>query len=69
MAKYELVEKTEINGEVWYTIRRNGDYVSNSATRELKEAEQMLNEFENGKPSEPIFKTLKTIEVDEDETN
>jgi hypothetical protein len=66
MAKYELVEKTEINGEVWYTIRRNGDYVSNSATRELKEAEQMLNEFENGKPSEPIFKTLKTIEVNED---
>jgi len=29
----------------------------------------MLNEFENGKPSEPIIKTLKTIEVDEDETN
>jgi hypothetical protein len=51
---------------VFTQFRRNGDYVSNSATRELKEAEQMFNEFENGKPSEPIIKTLKTIEVNED---
>jgi hypothetical protein len=69
MTKYELVEKTEINGEVWYLIRKDGYYVSDSVTRKLEQAEQMLSELEQGKPSEPIFKTLKTIELDEDETN
>jgi hypothetical protein len=65
MTKYELVEKTEINGEVWYLIRKDGYYVSDSVTRKLEQAEQMLSELEQGKPSEPIFKTLKTIELDE----
>ena len=65
MAKYELVEKTEINGEVWYLIRKDGYYVSDSVTRKLEEAETMLSKLEQGKPSEPIFKTLKTIELDE----
>jgi|TARA_R110000868_G_scaffold215159_1_gene465258 hypothetical protein len=66
MAKYELVEKTEINGEVWYLIRKDGYYVSDSVTRKLEQAETMLSRLEQGTPSEPIFKTLKTIEVDED---
>lgn len=65
MTKYELVEKTEINGEVWYLIRKDGYYVSDSVTRKLEEAETMLSKLEQGKPSEPIFKTLKTIELDE----
>ena len=65
MAKYELLEKTEVNGDVWYLIRKDGFYVSDSVTKKLEDAEQMLMELEKGKPSEPIFKTLKTIEVDE----
>jgi hypothetical protein len=69
MAKYELVEKTEINGEVWYLIKKDGYYVSDSVTQKLEKAETMFSELEQGKPSEPIFKTLKIIEVDEDETN
>lgn len=65
MAKYELVEKTEINGEVWYLIRKDGYYVSDSVTRKLEQAQTMFSELEQGKSSEPIFKTLKTIELDE----
>ena len=37
MAKYELMEKTENNGEVWYFIRKeNGFSVDNSWTKKLK---------------------------------
>jgi hypothetical protein len=48
-----------------YFIRKNGDSVSGSFTTKLNEAEEMLKEFEKGKPSEPIYETLKTIEVEE----
>jgi hypothetical protein len=69
MAKYELVEKTEPNGQIWYHIKKDGDHVDGSYTRELKEAEKNLEELVNGKPTEPIIKILKTIEVDENKTN
>jgi len=70
MAKYELVEKTEINGDVWYYIRKDeGFSINDSWTRKLEEAQKMLEEFEKGKPSEPIIKILKTIEIDENKTN
>ena len=70
MAKYELVEKTEINGDVWYYIRKDeGFSITDSWTRKLEEAQKMLEEFEKGKPSEPIIKILKTIEIDENKTN
>jgi hypothetical protein len=66
MAKYELMEKTEPNGAVWYHIRKNDNHVDGSYTRELEEAEKNLEELLNGKPTEPIIKILKTIEVNED---
>jgi len=70
MAKYELVEKTEINGDVWYYIRKDeGFSINDSWTRKLEEAQKMLEEFEKGKPSEPIIKILKTIEIEENKTN
>jgi hypothetical protein len=69
MAKYELVEKTEVNGEVWYYIKKDGKYVNNSYSRQIEDVEKMIKELINGKPSEPIIKILKTIEVDENETN
>lgn len=63
MAKYELIKKTENNGEVWYSIRKDGYHVSNSTTLDLKTAELLLEEFEKGKPAEPIIEILKTIEA------
>jgi hypothetical protein len=69
MAKYELMERTEVNGQVWYHIRKNDDHVEGTFTRELEEAEKNLEELLKGKPTEPIIKILKTIEVDENKTN
>lgn len=66
MAKYELMEKTEVNGEVWYYIRKqDGFSVDNSWTMRLEKAEEMFRELKEGKSSEPIIKVLKTIEVNE----
>jgi hypothetical protein len=66
MAKYELMEKTENNGEVWYYIRKDDGFsVNNSWTKILEDAEKMLEEIQKGKPIEPITKILKTIEVNE----
>ena len=66
MTKYELMEKTEVNGEVWYYIRKDDGFsVNNSWTTKLEDAEKMFHELEQGKSSEPIIKILKTIEVDE----
>jgi hypothetical protein len=65
MAKYEIVERTEVNGQVWYHIRKDDDHIEGSFTRELEEVEKNLEELINGKPTEPIIKILKTIEVDE----
>jgi hypothetical protein len=65
MAKYELNEKTEINGEIWYFIRKDGHYVDNSYTRHIEEATQMLEEIIKGKSSDPIIKVIKTIEIND----
>lgn len=66
MAKYELMERTENNGELWYFIRKNDGFsVSNSWTKNLEDAEKMFQELEQGKDSEPITKILKTIEVND----
>ena len=66
MAKYELMEKTEVNGEVWYFIRKDDGFsVNNSWTTKLEDAEKMFEEIQKGKPTEPIIKTLKTIEVND----
>jgi hypothetical protein len=66
MAKYELMEKTEVNGEVWYYIRKeDGFSVSNSWTTKLEDAEKMLEQIQKGKPAEPIVKIIKIIDVNE----
>ena len=62
---YELLERTELQGDVWYYIHKNGSYVDQSTTRNLAEAEEMLEKFFSGKPSEPFIIVLKTIEVNE----
>ena len=65
MTKYELMKVTNPDETIVYFIRKNGDSVSGSFTTKLNEAEEMLKEFEKGKPSEPIIETIKTIEVKE----
>lgn len=66
MAKYELMQKTENNGDVWYYIRKNNGFsIENSWTKKLEEAEKMFEEIKKGKPAEPIVKTLKTIELND----
>jgi DNA-directed RNA polymerase specialized sigma subunit len=66
MAKYELMERTENNGELWYFIRKDDGFsVSNSWTKNLEDAEKMFKELEQGKSSEPTTIILKTIEIDE----
>jgi hypothetical protein len=66
MAKFELVKRTEINGEVWYNIRKNGLHVQDSTTRDFEMACEMLESFKKGKQSEPIFEIIKSIEIDEE---
>jgi hypothetical protein len=66
MAKFELVKTTELNGEVWYNITKDGYHVNQSFTRDLTFAEKMLDGLVNGKPSEPIVEILKSIEYGED---
>lgn len=66
MAKYELMQKTENNGNVWYYIRKDeGLSVENSWTKKLEDAEKMFQEIQEGKPTEPIIKTLKFIEIND----
>jgi len=66
MKKYQLMEKTENNGEVWYyIIKEDGLSVTNSWTMRLEKAEKMFEEIQKGKPAEPIIKILKTIEVND----
>lgn len=69
MKKYELVQETELNGQVWYKIFQDGSYVYGTLTKNLEEATSNLEAFANGKPSTPITKVIKTIEVDENETD
>ena len=65
MAKYELMEKRENNGDVWYYIRKDeGLSVENSWTKKLEDAEKMFEQIQKGKPVEPIIQILKTIEVE-----
>jgi hypothetical protein len=63
MAKYELVKKTEVDGDVWYHITKDGYHVDETYTQYLDEANELFDKFSKGKPSEPIIEILKTIEI------
>jgi hypothetical protein len=69
MTKYELIKKTDTNGDVGYYLIKDGKYVDKSFSFKIEEVEKMLEDFINGKPTDPIIETLKTIEVDENKTN
>ena len=63
--KFELVEETEVDGQVWYKIHKDGQYVLGTLTKRLDEANRMFGEFSNGRQTVPILKVIKTIEVNE----
>lgn len=63
--KFELLEETEVNGQVWYKIFQDGNYIYGTLTRSLEEATNNLEAFANGKQATPILKVIKTIEVNE----
>ena len=63
--KFELLEETEVNGQVWYKILQDGNYIYGTLTRHLEEAENNLEAFANGKQLTPSIKVIKTIEVNE----
>jgi hypothetical protein len=65
MARYELIKKTDTNGDIGYYIVKDDQYVDKSFTFSLEEAEKMLDEFINGKSANPIIEILKTIEVND----
>jgi hypothetical protein len=65
MAKYELVKKTQLDGEVWYHITKDGDHVNETYTRFLDEANELFDKITNGKTIEPIIEIIKTIQIDE----
>lgn len=63
--KFELVEETELNGQVWYKIYQDGSYIYGTLTRHLEEAMNNLEALANGKQGAPIIKVIKTIEVND----
>ena len=70
MTKYELLEETQPNGQVWYKIMQDDThYIYGSLTRHLEEAQNMLEAIENGHKNGFITKVIKTIEVNENKTD
>jgi hypothetical protein len=65
MAKYELIKTTDVNGEIWYNIKKDGYHVNQSFTKDIDIALEMLEGFEKGKQSEPIIEVIKTLEIDD----
>jgi hypothetical protein len=69
MAKYELEERTELNGQVWYHIKKDDIHVDDTYTQDFNQALEFFDSFKNGKQNKPIIKILKTIDINEDKTN
>lgn len=65
MAKFELVKKTYVNGDIWYHITKDGFHVNETYTKNFDVANDYFEKFTNGQPSETIIETLKTKEIDE----
>lgn len=62
--KLEIVKETRINGDIVYSIERDGQYVSNSASATLKEAEIMFDRIaEIGNTNGTIKEIIKTTEI------
>jgi hypothetical protein len=62
--KLELVKETKPTGVITYSIQKDGQYVTNTATYDLEQAEGFFKDIINGGATETIIETIKTIEVD-----
>ena len=60
--KLELVKETKPNGTILYSIEKDGQYVSHTATENLEQAEEFFKAIIGGGVTETIKETLKTIE-------
>lgn len=69
MAKFQIVKETSFTGTILYSIEKDGQYIFNSATHSLDRAEEYLKNILNNNEKETIKETIKTIEIDENETN
>jgi hypothetical protein len=67
--KLELVKETKPTGVITYSIQKDGQYVTNTATYDLEQAEGFFKDIINGAATETIIETIKTIELDENKTN
>ena len=69
MAKYEIVKETSFTGIVLYSIEKEGHYVINSCNSELTKVEEYLRNIIINGEKEKIREVIKTIEINENETN
>ena len=67
--KYELVKKTEIDGKVWYHITKDGEHIDKTYTRELDEANELLDKIVQGYLPETKIEILKTLEIHDKDDN
>ena len=69
MAIYQIVKETSFTGAILYSIEKDGKYIRNSASADLTKVEDYLHRIMTNNEQEVIKETIKTIEVNENETN
>jgi len=69
MAIYQIIKETSFTGAILYSIEKDGKYIMNSASADLTKVEDYLHRIMANNEQEVIKETIKTIEVNENETN
>ena len=59
--KIQLIKEVNAVGQTWFSIEREGRYVSGTMTRNLEEAVEFYNIVANSEPSKEV---LMEIEID-----
>lgn len=65
MANYKLVKETKIDGEISFSIEKDGKYISRSICSTLEEAEALLDILLKGGNLETLKEVIKSIDIDE----
>lgn len=63
MAKYELIKETKFNGDIFYSISINGNYLSGSTSMNLETTQTQFDMLV--KQINPIIEILETVEINE----
>jgi len=69
MATYQIVKETSFTGSILYSIEKDGKYITNSASSDLSKVEDYLHRIMSNGEQEVIKETIKTIEINENETD